>query len=132
MFANVPRMSTSWFPRRVPYWLKSTGFTPFETRYCPAGLAAGIAPAGEMWSVVTESPTDTRTRAPTMSDPRWRCRGEVLEERRLLHVCRARVPRVGETRRRRHRLPEPVALEDLAVFGRIHLLRDRLAHQFVH
>src|SRR5712692_3481097 len=36
-------------------------------RCCPAGLAAGIAPAGEMWSVVTESPTDTSTRAPTMS-----------------------------------------------------------------
>src|SRR3989441_10082750 len=67
MFANVPRMSTSWFPRRVPYWLKSTGFTPLETRYWPAGLAAGIDPAGEMWSVVTESPTDTSTRAPTMS-----------------------------------------------------------------
>src|SRR6267378_1107591 len=67
MFANVPRMSTSWFPRRVPYWLKSTGFTLFETRYWPAGLAAGMDPAGEMWSVVTESPTDTSTRAPTMS-----------------------------------------------------------------
>ena len=32
-----------------------------------SGLAAGIAPAGEMWSVVTESPTDTSTRALTTS-----------------------------------------------------------------
>src|SRR5258708_37993680 len=33
-------------------------------RYVPAGLSAGIAPAGEMWSVVTESPSIASTRAP--------------------------------------------------------------------
>ena len=38
-------------------------FTPLAIKYCPAG----IAPAGEMWSVVTESPTMTSTRAPTTS-----------------------------------------------------------------
>src|SRR5437879_12832009 len=36
-------------------------------RYFPAGLSAGIAPAGEMWSVVTESPSTTRVRASSMS-----------------------------------------------------------------
>ena len=27
MLAKVPRIITSWLPRRVPYWLKSAGFT---------------------------------------------------------------------------------------------------------
>ena len=27
MLANVPRIITSWLPRRVPYWLKSAGRT---------------------------------------------------------------------------------------------------------
>ena len=48
MFANVPRIITSWLPRRAPYELKSAGATPFEIRYLPAGLSAGIEPAGEM------------------------------------------------------------------------------------
>src|SRR2546430_10243929 len=54
-------------PRRAPYVLKSGGFTPCSIRYRPAGLSVGIAPAGEMWSVVTESPTHASTRAPVMS-----------------------------------------------------------------
>ena len=33
-------------------------------RYFPAGLCEAIEPAGEMWSVVTESPKASRTRAP--------------------------------------------------------------------
>ena len=41
-------MSTSWLPRRVPNWLKSTGFTPRASRYCPAGLLSENDPAGEM------------------------------------------------------------------------------------
>ena len=48
MFANVPRIITSWLPRRAPYELKSAGLTPLEIRYVPAGLSAGIEPAGEM------------------------------------------------------------------------------------
>jgi hypothetical protein len=47
--------------------LKFLGSTPFSMRYCPAGILEGMAPAGEMWSVVTESPTLTSTRAPSMS-----------------------------------------------------------------
>ena len=67
MLAKVPRTMTWWFPRREPYELKSTFSTPLEIRYWPAGLAAGMLPAGEMWSVVTELPTITRTRPPTTS-----------------------------------------------------------------
>ena len=33
----------------------------------PAGDQAAIEPAGEMWSVVTESPSQASTRAPSMS-----------------------------------------------------------------
>ena len=40
MFANVPRIMTSWLPRRAPYELKSAGTTPFAMRYLPAGLSA--------------------------------------------------------------------------------------------
>ena len=36
-------------------------------RYRAAGPFLGIEPAGEMWSVVTESPSTARTRAPAMS-----------------------------------------------------------------
>src|SRR5215216_1638146 len=67
MFANVPRIITSWLPRREPYELKSLRSTPCSARYLPAGESALIEPAGEMWSVVTESPSFASTRAPAMS-----------------------------------------------------------------
>ena len=59
--AKVPRIMTSWLPRRAPYELKSLGGTPFDRRYLPAGLSAGMDPAGEIWSVVTESPSIAST-----------------------------------------------------------------------
>jgi hypothetical protein len=37
--------------------LKSSGLTPRSARYRAAGLFFAIFPAGEMWSVVIESPT---------------------------------------------------------------------------
>ena len=64
MLANVPRIITSWLPRRAPYWLKSFGCTPRSWRYLPAGLSALMLPAGEMWSVVMLSPRTASTRAP--------------------------------------------------------------------
>jgi len=67
MFANVPRIITSWLPRRDPYELKSFGWTPCSIRYAPAGPSRLIEPAGEMWSVVTLSPSTASTRAPSMS-----------------------------------------------------------------
>ena len=63
MFANVPRVITRSFPRLEPYELKSRGWTPLAMRYLPAGLSAGIDPAGEIWSVVMESPKNAKTLA---------------------------------------------------------------------
>ena len=48
---------------------------PCSVRYSPAGAVALIAPAGEMWSVVTESPSLARTFAPWMSDTGAGCAG---------------------------------------------------------
>ena len=67
MLANVPRTMTSWLPRRVPYELKSTCSTPCSSRYRPAGVVGLMFPAGEMWSVVTLSPSLASTRAPSTS-----------------------------------------------------------------
>ena len=67
MLAKVPRIITSWLPRRVPYWLKSATSTPWLMRYLPAGELARMLPAGEMWSVVIESPNRPRMRALAMS-----------------------------------------------------------------
>src|SRR3954466_5698164 len=67
MLANVPRIITSWLPRREPYELKSRRSTPCSVRYRPAGESGLIELAGEMWSVVTESPSFASTRAPEMS-----------------------------------------------------------------
>ena len=52
--------------------LNSSGVTPCSCSHWPAGLQAGIEPAGEMWSVVTESPSTASTRAPSMSLDRRR------------------------------------------------------------
>src|SRR4029079_726961 len=51
----------------VPSCWKSVGSAPGDCRYGPGGLVGGNEPAGETWSVVTESPTMTRTRAFSMS-----------------------------------------------------------------
>jgi hypothetical protein len=67
MLAKVPRIITSWLPRRAPYWLKSLGSTPRPIRYLAAGLVFAMPPAGLMWSVVIESPNRARMRAPLMS-----------------------------------------------------------------
>ena len=67
MLANVPRIITSWLPRRAPYWLKSLGSTPRPCRYFAAGLVLAMLPAGLIWSVVIESPSSARMRAPLMS-----------------------------------------------------------------
>ncbi len=41
MLANVPRIITSWLPRRAPYELKSAGATPCSTRYFAGGAVLG-------------------------------------------------------------------------------------------
>ncbi len=67
MLAKVPRIITSWLPRREPKELKSRASTWFSLRYTAAGPPFLIDPAGEMWSVVTLSPSTASTRALWMS-----------------------------------------------------------------
>ena len=55
---------TSWLPRRDPYELKSALETPCSISHLPAGEFSLIDPAGEMWSVVIESPKMPSARAP--------------------------------------------------------------------
>ena len=52
-------------PRAVG--LKSLGLDPVLDQVAACRRVDPIEPAGEMWSVVTESPSDTRQRAPAMS-----------------------------------------------------------------
>ena len=73
---KVPRVITRSLPRRAPKELKSCGCTLFSIKYRPAGLSAWMAPAGEMWSVVTESPSQSSTRAPRISDGSEACGGK--------------------------------------------------------
>ena len=115
MFANVPRIITSWLPRRAPYELKSFFSTPCAISHLPAGLAAGMLPAGEMWSVVIESPSIASARAPVIGRMPGGCHRHALEVRRVLHVRRVRVPRVRLAGRHVERLPLLVALEDVGV-----------------
>ena len=103
MLAKVPRIITSWLPRRVPYWLKSATPTPWSVRYLPAGEAALIEPAGEMWSVVILSPKRPRTRAPSMSPIAAGLAAHADEIGRVLHIGRIVVPGVGLALRRLHR-----------------------------
>ena len=46
MLPNVPRIITSWWPRRAPYELNSSGATPCSWSHWPAGDQAAIEPAG--------------------------------------------------------------------------------------
>jgi hypothetical protein len=53
-------------PRREPYELNSDTGTPCSISHFPAGEVGAMLPAGEMWSVVIESPYMPRTRAPVI------------------------------------------------------------------
>ncbi|CFN64339.1 Uncharacterised protein [Bordetella pertussis] len=44
--------------------MKSAFITPFSLSHLPAGEVSLMEPAGEMWSVVTESPKMPSARAP--------------------------------------------------------------------
>ena len=131
MLAKVPRIITSWLPRRVPYWLKSATPTPWSVRYLPAGEAALIEPAGEMWSVVILSPNRPSTRAPLISPMPRRLAAHADEIGRVLHIGRIVVPGVGLAFRRLHRLPVVVAVEDVGIFAGEELARDVLGDELV-
>ena len=123
MLAKVPRIMTSWLPRRAPYWLKSAAATPRPCRYFAAGLVLAMPPAGLIWSVVIESPSSARIlRALQVGDRRG---GQALHAReigRQLDVGAAVVPAVGHRRIvRADRGPMRVAGEHVGV-GRVEAL----------
>ena len=86
-----------------------------------------MAPAGEMWSVVTESPTISSTRASRMSDGWPVASAEPVEVGRLADVGGGLLPGEGGAARHLEPFPELVALEDLAVLLPEELLLDVLA-----
>ena len=55
-----------WLPPPVPQAGIPVIFTPCSIRYVPAGLSLAMLPAGEIWSVVTLSPSTASARAPTI------------------------------------------------------------------
>lgn len=59
-FPKVPLAITRSFPLLAPYELNSFSSTPLEINHLAAAEVLAIFPAGEMWSVVTESPKSTR------------------------------------------------------------------------
>ena len=86
---------------------------------------AAMSPAGEMWSVVTESPRTARTRAPTMSVSGGGLLREALEEGRLLDVGRVLPEGEEVAARHRDRVPVGVAVEHVPVARLEHLGPDR-------
>ena len=97
---------------------------PCSVRYRPAGAVALIAPAGEMWSVVTESPSLARTLAPLMSCDRRRLGGHAVEVRRAADVGGVRGPLERVALRDLQAAPVVVALEHVGVVGGEHLSAD--------
>ena len=85
-----------------------------------------------MWSVVTESPIETRQRAPAMSSTVPGLERHAVEVRRQPHVRRVGIPGEELALRDREVAPGVVAGEDVGVDRAEHLLadrsRDRLAH----
>ena len=92
----------------------------------PAGESFLIAPAGEMWSVVTESPSFSSTRAPSMSSTGSGSSRHAVEVRRACGRRSSPRPR-RRCRRRASRsdLPPLVAGEDVGVVVGEHVRGDR-------
>src|SRR3981189_3615915 len=154
ILAKVPRIITSWLPRRVPYWLKSAGFTLWSMRYLPAGgasliqAARGIGAGGlplvvdEVFAggrvqldragrgnVVGRDRVEEQAENARVDDvgERPRCARHVVEVGWVLHIGRIAVPRIGQAALDRDLAPRRVALEHVGVFAREHLLGDALA-----
>ena len=115
MLANVPRTITRSLPRREPKELKSFLVTPCSTKKRPAGPSTGISPAGEMWSVVTESPSMRQdARAVDLADGAG-SRSEADEERRLLNVSRGFLPSVKRAAGHGNGVPGGIAVPGILV-----------------
>ena len=91
-----------------------------------------MLPAGEMWSVVIESPRSASTRASIDVRGRLRLRRHADEIRWLADVRRLGVPVEERAGRRRQLLPVLVAVEDALVLARVQVAADRRAHRLGH
>ena len=125
MLANVPRIITSWLPRREPYELKSLRSTPCVGEVA-AGRGVGLDRAGRRDVVGGDRVAELGQHpgAGDVGDRRRRGR-HALEVRGLAHVGRVGVPGEGLAGRRRQRLPALVAGEHVGVVLGEHLRRDR-------
>src|SRR2546429_151993 len=107
MFAKVPRIITSWLPRRAPNELKSSGFTPCSVRYFAAGPCLSMSPAGEVVAdgLGVRVPIDVALER--VRDHQRRRRQEVVAHERVhaaLEVAVARDDRGGRELVLGHRL----------------------------
>src|SRR3979490_1615305 len=94
ILAKVPRIITSWLPRRVPYWLKSSGLTLWSMRYLPAGEATLIEPPGGEGVGGDRIEQQTQHARIDDVDKRLGPLAHADEIRRVLHVGRLLVPPV--------------------------------------
>ncbi len=121
MLANVPRIITSWLPRRAPYWLKSTGCTPWAIEVLRRRARLGDV-AGRRDVVGRDRVAEQRehTRAADVGH-RARRHRHAVEVRRIAHVRGSRLPLVDLAFRHLERVPVLVAGED----ARVSLLEHR-------
>ena len=100
---------------------------PAPADTCPAGLSAAIEPAGEMWSVVTESPKAASTRAPRIG---WIGPGSAARSTRnggsWMYVLAASHGNNSLSARRGSRSTSSLRLEHVGVAVAEHLGPDRL------
>ena len=90
MFANVPRIITSWLPRREPYELKSAARRRARIEIVPGGAVLGdVAGRRNVVGGHANRRAYARMRAPRdVGDRLVRSSRHVVEERRLLDVGR--------------------------------------------
>lgn len=79
IFAKVPRAIIRSLPLLAPYELKSFFYIPFDVKYLPAGEFIDMLPAGDIWSVVIESPNIAKIWAFCIGGSLGRS-GEMLEK----------------------------------------------------
>ena len=122
MLANVPRIITSWLPRREPYELKSRALDAVLDEP-PPGRAVGADRARRRDVVGGDAVAEERehTRAFDVAAARAALRSDAFEERRAADVRRVGIPRVAVAGRRVERAPALVAVEDRGVVAAEHL-----------
>ena len=132
ILAKVPRIMTSWLPRRVPYWLKSATahlvlLQVFAGRRGRPDVARRRDVVGG--DRVLEEAEDAR-----VHDVRdgLGLLGHALEVGRVLHIGRAHVPLVGEAGLEGDLLPVGIAREHVGVAGLEQLARDRAVDELLH